>query len=199
MQYLRAWKSSYIVISVEYDKIARHGNYKRPEKYLFCLTLFYFDTSHFLELSQNFYPRQFYGPTPPTPKFRPTPPTQFFWPTPKFYGPTPPKPFFWPTSRFYRPTPPTLRFGPCRPRAHASAPTVLFGGLCGTRGHSIGIENNEFEKVRIKNRTCYYFDDIIKLEDFDFDNSLNSFGNSRTPCLLIIIPLRFTCGERKIC
>ena len=27
-------------------------------------------------------------------------------------------------------------------------------------------------KVRIKNRTCYYFDDIIKLEDFDLDNIL---------------------------
>ena len=23
-----------------------------------------------------------------------------------------------------------------------------------------------------KNRTCYYFDDIIKLEDFDLDNIL---------------------------
>ena len=27
-----------------------------------------------------------------------------------------------------------------------------------------------FKKVRIKNRTCYYFDDIIKLEDFDLDD-----------------------------
>ena len=27
----------------------------------------------------------------------------------------------------------------------------------------------EFEKVWIKNCTCYYFDDIIKLEDFDHD------------------------------
>ena len=27
---------------------------------------------------QTFNPRQFYGPTPPTPKFRPTPPTPFF-------------------------------------------------------------------------------------------------------------------------
>ena len=31
---------------------------------------------------------------------------------------------------------------------------------------------NEFQKVRVKNCTCYYFDDIIKLEDFDFDNTL---------------------------
>ena len=34
------------------------------------------------------------------------------------------------------------------------------------------MEDNEFYKVRIKNRTCYYFDDIIKLEDFDLDNTL---------------------------
>ena len=26
-----------------------------------------------------------------------------------------------------------------------------------------------FKKVRIKNCTCYYFDDIIQLEDFDID------------------------------
>ena len=28
----------------------------------------------------------------------------------------------------------------------------------------------EFEKVWIKNCMCYYFNDIIKLEDFDHDN-----------------------------
>ena len=28
------------------------------------------------------------------------------------------------------------------------------------------------KKVRIKNRMCYYFDDIIKLEDFHIDNIL---------------------------
>ena len=33
------------------------------------------------------------------------------------------------------------------------------------------MENNELKKVRIKNRTCYYFD-IIKLEDCDIDNVL---------------------------
>ena len=27
------------------------------------------------------------------------------------------------------------------------------------------MENNEIKKVHIKNRMCYYFDDIIKLED----------------------------------
>ena len=29
--------------------------------------------------------------------------------------------------------------------------------------------NNEFKKGYIKNRTCYYFDDMIIFEDFDFD------------------------------
>ena len=32
------------------------------------------------------------------------------------------------------------------------------------------MENNEFLKVCIKNATCYYFDGIIKLEDYDLDN-----------------------------
>ena len=32
------------------------------------------------------------------------------------------------------------------------------------------MENNELKNVRIKNRTCYYFDDMIKLEDFNLGN-----------------------------
>ena len=34
------------------------------------------------------------------------------------------------------------------------------------------MENNESKKIRIKNRMCYYFHDIVKLEDFDLDNFL---------------------------
>ena len=34
------------------------------------------------------------------------------------------------------------------------------------------MENNQFKLVCIKNSTCYYFDDIIKLENFDLDNIL---------------------------
>ena len=34
------------------------------------------------------------------------------------------------------------------------------------------MENNKYKEVCIKNRTCYYFDDIIKLQDFDIDNIL---------------------------
>ena len=28
---------------------------------------------------------------------------------------------------------------------------------------------NNLKEINIRNRTCYYFDDIIKIEDFDFD------------------------------
>ena len=34
------------------------------------------------------------------------------------------------------------------------------------------MENNELKKVYIKNRTCYYFVEIIKLEHSDIDNIL---------------------------
>ena len=34
------------------------------------------------------------------------------------------------------------------------------------------MENNGLKNVCSKNRTCYYLDDIIKIEDFDFDNIL---------------------------
>ena len=37
---------------------------------------------------------------------------------------------------------------------------------------NIKVEKNPSKTVCNKNRTCYYFDDIIKLEDFDFDNVL---------------------------
>ena len=33
------------------------------------------------------------------------------------------------------------------------------------------MENNKFKKVRSDNHTYYYFSDIIKLEDFGFDNT----------------------------
>ena len=32
--------------------------------------------------------------------------------------------------------------------------------------------NNKFKKIDLKNGTCYYFDGIIKIEDFDIDNIL---------------------------
>ena len=32
------------------------------------------------------------------------------------------------------------------------------------------MKSNELKEIDIKNRTCYYFDDKIKIEDFDFGN-----------------------------
>ena len=32
--------------------------------------------------------------------------------------------------------------------------------------------NGELKENDIKNRTCYYIDDIIKIEDFNLDNIL---------------------------
>ena len=29
--------------------------------------------------------------------------------------------------------------------------------------------NDELKEIDVKNRTCYYFDDIVKIGDFDFD------------------------------
>ena len=30
--------------------------------------------------------------------------------------------------------------------------------------------NNKFIEIRMKKRTCYYFDNIFKFEDFDINN-----------------------------
>ena len=34
------------------------------------------------------------------------------------------------------------------------------------------VSNDELKEIDIKHRTCYYFDDIIKIVNFDFDNIL---------------------------
>ena len=34
------------------------------------------------------------------------------------------------------------------------------------------ISNDRLKEIDIKNRTYYYFDDIIKIEDFNLDNIL---------------------------
>ena len=32
------------------------------------------------------------------------------------------------------------------------------------------MESNEFEEVGMKSCSCYYFNEIIKIDNFDFDN-----------------------------
>ena len=42
------------------------------------------------------------------------------------------------------------------------------------------MESNELKIVNIKNRSCYYFDDMIKIEDFHLGNILldeKSYGS----------------------
>ena len=34
------------------------------------------------------------------------------------------------------------------------------------------VSNDKLKEINIKNCTCHHFDDIIKTEDFDLDNSL---------------------------
>ena len=34
------------------------------------------------------------------------------------------------------------------------------------------VSNGQLKETDVKNRTCYYFDDIIRIEDFDLDNTL---------------------------
>ena len=48
------------------------------------------------------------------------------------------------------------------------------------------MENNKFQKVGIKNRMCYYFNGIIKIEDFDFNVLLNGnlYENILIPSVL---------------
>ena len=55
------------------------------------------------------------------------------------------------------------------------------------------MENSEFEKFCIKNRACYYFDDIIKFEDFDFDNILID-GKAHKNILIYDISQRILIG-----
>ena len=51
------------------------------------------------------------------------------------------------------------------------------------RAYNTKIENNEYKYVCFKNRSCYHFGDIIKFQDFSFDNILingKSDGNILT-------------------
>ena len=40
------------------------------------------------------------------------------------------------------------------------------------RANNLKLKNNELKNVSIRSHTCYYFGDINKIENFDFDNIL---------------------------
>ena len=47
--------------------------------------------------------------------------------------------------------------------------------------------NDKFRWIDIKNRTCYYFDDIIKIEDFNFDNILIDYKTYEKIFVFVLI------------
>ena len=55
------------------------------------------------------------------------------------------------------------------------------------------MKNNEFKKVHIKNQTCYYVDDIINFEHFDFDNILMDENVIKTFLIMTFIKKTFGC------
>ena len=57
------------------------------------------------------------------------------------------------------------------------------------------MENNEFNIVSTKNRTCYYLDDIIKIEDLDFDNILLDKKSYENVLIYIISSRTFISAE----
>ena len=60
------------------------------------------------------------------------------------------------------------------------------------------MENNEFQKVCIENHTCYYFDDKIEFEDFDFGNILLDEKSSEN-ILIYDISYKTLIGAKPLC
>ena len=61
--------------------------------------------------------------------------------------------------------------------------------------------NDELKEIDIKNRTCYYFDDIMKVGKFDFDNILldkKSNKNSYENILIYDISYKTLMGAKPL-
>ena len=58
--------------------------------------------------------------------------------------------------------------------------------------------NNELEEANIKNHMCYYFNDIIKFEDFGLDNILIN-GKSQENVLVYNISHKAFTGGKPLC
>ena len=61
--------------------------------------------------------------------------------------------------------------------------------------------NDELKEIDIKNRTCYYFDDIMKVGKFDFDNILldkKSYKNSYENILIYDISYKTLMGAKPL-
>ena len=42
-------------------------------------------------------------------------------------------------------------------------------------------DTNKLKEINVKNHSCYYFDDIIKFEDFDLDDILIDEKSNELP------------------
>ena len=64
------------------------------------------------------------------------------------------------------------------------------------------IESNDaLPEIDIKNQRCYYFDDIMRVGDFDFDNILldeKSYQNSCENILIYVISYKTFYGCKTI-
>ena len=58
--------------------------------------------------------------------------------------------------------------------------------------------NDELKEIVIKNCTCYYFDDIIKIEDFDIENILLGEKSYRN-ILIYDISYKSLIGVKSLC
>ena len=61
--------------------------------------------------------------------------------------------------------------------------------------------NDELKEIDIKNRTCYYFDDIMKVGKFDFDNILldkKSYKNSYENILIYDFSYKTLMGAKPL-
>ena len=70
--------------------------------------------------------------------------------------------------------------------------------LCKTKRHSIKWKIRNLKKFCIKNHTCYYFDNIIKLEDFYLDNILIN-EKSRENILIYDISYKTLIDPKVLC
>ena len=57
--------------------------------------------------------------------------------------------------------------------------------------------NNELKEIDIKNGTCFYFEDIIKIEDFDFNNILTD-EKSYESILVLDISYKILIGAKPL-
>ena len=61
--------------------------------------------------------------------------------------------------------------------------------------------NDEFKEIDLKNRMCCYFDDMMRVGDFDFDILLNekSYENSFENSSIYVISYKTFMGAKPLC